>query len=40
MKRKINIEYLKEGDLVAIGFVAKHIKMKTATQFGQHLPVG
>ncbi len=28
MKRKINIEYLKKGDLVAIAFVAKYIKLQ------------
>ncbi len=27
MKKKINIEYLKKGDLVAIAFVAKHINL-------------
>ena len=27
MKKKIKIEYLKKGDLVAIAFVAKHIKL-------------
>ena len=28
MKKKINIEYLNEGDLVAIAFVAKHIDIE------------
>jgi len=37
MKRKINIEYLKEGDLVAIGFVAKHIKMEMCNNAIAHL---
>ena len=37
MKRKINIEYLKEGDLVAIGFVAKHIKMDMCNDAIVHL---
>ena len=26
MKKKIDIEYLKEGDLVAIAFIAKYLK--------------
>ena len=37
MKRKINIEYLKEGDLVAIAFVAKHIKMEMCNYAIRHL---
>ena len=36
MKNKIKIEYLKEGDLVAIAFIAKHITLKMCT-FSMHI---